>query len=39
MRLLNKHNVEDVLYPEEVTTGRDGNTRAQASKTGVSLKV
>lgn len=39
MSLLNKHNAEDVLHPEDVTTDRDGNTRTQASKTGVSLKV
>lgn len=39
MSLLDQHNAEVILYPEEVTTDMDGNTRTRPSKTGIPLNV
>lgn len=39
MSLLDQSNAEVMLYPEEVTTDVDGNTRTRPSKVGVPLKV
>lgn len=39
MSLLDKWNAKILLYPEEVTTDRDGNTITQASETPIPLKV
>lgn len=39
MSLLDQANAEVTLYPEEVTTDVDGNTRTRPSKVGVPLKV
>lgn len=39
MSLLDQANAEVILYPEEVTTDRDGNVRTRPSKTGIPLKV
>lgn len=39
MSLLDKGNQDIILYPEEVVKDRDGNTRTQASSTGIPLRV
>lgn len=39
MSLLDRGNSQIILYPEEVLTDRDGNTRTRASKTGIPLTV
>ena len=39
MSLLDKGNKDVLLYPEEVTTDRDGNIRTQAAKTPIPLRV
>lgn len=39
MSLLDKGNINAVLYPEEVVIDRDGNTRTQASKVGIPIRA
>lgn len=39
MSLLDRGNKDVILYPEEVVTDRDGNTRTRASKVGIPLRV
>lgn len=39
MSLLDKWNAEVLLYPEEVTTDRDGNIYTRPSDTPIPLKV
>ena len=39
MSLLDKHNAEVILYPEEVVTDMDGNTRTRPSKVGIPIKA
>lgn len=39
MSLLDRHNAEVILYPEEAVKDMDGNIRTRASKTGIPLKV
>lgn len=39
MSLLDSWNTEVVLFPEEVVVDEDGNTRTQASKVGIPLRV
>lgn len=39
MSLLDKGNQDIILFPEEVVTDRDGNTRTQASKVGIPMRA
>lgn len=39
MSLLDKGNVEVLLYPEEVVLDMDGNTRTRASSTAIPIRV
>lgn len=39
MSLLDRGNTDAILYPEEVVTDRDGNTRTRASKTGIPIRI
>ena len=39
MSLLDRGNVDAILYPEEAVTDADGNTRTRASKTGIPIQI